>query len=235
MATDPEATSASLAAISRAGARATAELREMLQVLRPVGSPGEVPAAPPSPAVALSATASLDDLVASARDAGVHVELEYDLQDRDGGTGRLDPAVRLTVVRTVQEALTNTLRHSGPGTRVRVAVRDVPDGLLVEVVDDGKRPGDGAEGSGTDGIPAGPVITSPLPPTEIRAGNGLVGLAERAAALGGTLRHGPRPDRGYGVLLRLPLTPPSVDLTTGWTTDLAIGQAEGQIIHGGPR
>jgi signal transduction histidine kinase len=214
--TDPEATSASLAAISRAGARATTELREMLQVLRPVlGAEGDPATAPPSTALLSPTTASLDDLVASARDAGVYIEVENNLGYRDGGTGHLGPAVRLTMIRTVQEALTNILRHAGPGTRARVAVHGEPDALLVEVVDDGNRSRDGVDDPATDRVRTGPGDAPPPSPAGVTGGNGLVGLAERAAALGGTLRYGPRPDHGYGVLLRLPVDSPSADTATG--------------------
>lgn len=38
------------------------------------------------------------------------------------------------------------------------------------------------------------------------SGNGLAGMRERAAALGGTIESGPRADGGFRVVARLPLT-----------------------------
>jgi signal transduction histidine kinase len=83
----------------------------------------------------------------------------------------------------VQEALTNIVRHSGARTaRVRVGYR--PEGLLIGVDDDG------------------PATAT----QETGGGNGLVGMRERAAAFGGTVEAGPRPDGGFSVLVRLPHT-----------------------------
>ena len=94
---------------------------------------------------------------------------------------RLDlPApVDLAAYRIVQEALTNAVRHAGDA-RATVLVRYHPDHVTVEVRDDG---------AGTD---AG-------------EGNGIRGMRERAATLGGTLAAGPRPDGGCSVRASLPL------------------------------
>ncbi|WBC10845.1 sensor histidine kinase [Micromonospora sp. WMMA1947] len=96
-------------------------------------------------------------------------------------TGPFPPEVDLSAYRIVQEALTNVSRHAGARTAV---VRVVPDGdeVLVEVADDG----------------AGPTG----PP-----GNGILGMEERARALGGSLTTGPGPDGGFLVRARLPLRP----------------------------
>ena len=76
-----------------------------------------------------------------------------------------DAAVAEAVLRLVQEALTNTARHTSAGT-VRVAVRTDGDRLRVEVEDDGRL--------------HGPLLE----------GNGLAGMRERLQALGGELRLG---------------------------------------------
>ena len=88
--------------------------------------------------------------------------------------------------RVVDEALVNTARHAGP-TRARVALLKEPGWLRVRVVDDGPAPG-----------------WTPRP----GAGQGLRGLHERVAALGGSLVAGPRGDApGFAVEAVLPREP----------------------------
>ncbi|MDX6354900.1 MAG: hypothetical protein QOF98_1803, partial [Streptomyces sp.] len=90
----------------------------------------------------------------------------------------------LAAFRIVQEALTNIVRHSGSRTaRVLLAYR--PGAVEVRVDDDGPAVAGGESG-----------------------GNGLVGMRERAAALGGTVEVGPRPDGGFRVRATLPLAAP---------------------------
>ncbi|MET9394104.1 sensor histidine kinase [Streptomyces sp. NPDC006624] len=117
----------------------------------------------------------LPELVEQAAGAGLTVDVE-------GEPPRLAPGTDLAAFRIVQEALTNVVRHSGSRhARVRLA-RDA-DVLRLRVDDDG--PATGADAGGS--------------------GNGLAGMRERAAALGGTIEAGPRPDGGFRVLAVLPL------------------------------
>ncbi|MEE6257843.1 sensor histidine kinase [Plantactinospora sonchi] len=95
------------------------------------------------------------------------------------GASALPPEVDLAAYRIVQEALTNVTRHAG-ATAAVVRVRADRDELLVEVEDDG--------------------TAAPEPP-----GNGILGMGERARALGGSLTTGPRPEGGFRVRARLPL------------------------------
>jgi len=92
--------------------------------------------------------------------------------------GPLPKPVDLAAYRIVQEALTNVRRHAGARTTV-VRIRD-GEQLTIEVLDDGRG---GAAGEG----------------------NGIVGMRERATALGGTLDAGPRPTGGFAVRASLPL------------------------------
>lgn len=117
----------------------------------------------------------LPELVEQAASAGLTVEVA-------GKAPRLSPGTDLAAFRIVQEALTNVVRHSGSR---RAHVRLDRDGstLLLRVDDDG--PATGAEAGGS--------------------GNGLAGMRERAAALGGTIDAGPRPDGGFRVLAALPI------------------------------
>jgi signal transduction histidine kinase len=123
--------------------------------------------------------ARLDDLVSQAAAAGLEVRAET-----DGEVRRLPFAVDVAAFRIVQEALTNVTRHAGPATAtVRVSYGDRD--LTVQVDDDGR----GQQGSGR--APG--------------SGEGITGMRERAAALGGELQAAPRPGGGFRVLARLPL------------------------------
>lgn len=126
----------------------------------------------------------LDDLAVGLRAAGVQVTLDVDLA---GGTA-LAATVDATGFRIVQEALTNVLRHAQAGA-ARVHVRRSGDAVLIDVDDDG-----------------GPPTTAASPPAE-GAGHGLRGMRERAAAVGGVVDAGPRPDGGWSVRARLPVVP----------------------------
>jgi signal transduction histidine kinase len=86
-------------------------------------------------------------------------------------------AVELAAYRIVQEALTNVTRHA-QASSVTVKVRH-QDGVDIEVLDDGR-----------GGVPV--------------PGNGLVGMQERATAMGGTFEAGPRPSGGFRVAAHLP-------------------------------
>ncbi|UZN03585.1 sensor histidine kinase [Cellulomonas sp. S1-8] len=93
----------------------------------------------------------------------------------------LAEAHRVVVVRCVQEAATNTLRHAGAThLDVRVARSDDGAATVVEVRDDG--------GGATAWTP----------------GHGLRGMRERIEALGGTLDVDPGPGRGFGLVARVP-------------------------------
>ncbi|WP_430789426.1 sensor histidine kinase [Actinoplanes sp. G11-F43] len=94
-------------------------------------------------------------------------------------TAGLPDAVRRAAYRIVQEALTNVLRHAS-ATSVDVEIRQAGDRVVVTFGDDGR----------------GSVATV--------EGNGMRGMAERAAALGGTFEAGARPGGGFLVTAGLP-------------------------------
>ncbi|MFF3497105.1 sensor histidine kinase [Streptomyces sp. NPDC002795] len=155
-----------LGAIKGASREALRELRTTLGVLRSVDE-----AAPTGPAPGLH---RLDDLVASARLAGLDVRTET-----GGAHDELPAEVDLAAYRVIQESLTNVTRHARAATvTVRTAVE--PGRLTVEVTDDGQ----GGEGF----VP----------------GSGITGMRERARALGGELTAGPAPDGGFTVRARFP-------------------------------
>jgi signal transduction histidine kinase len=97
--------------------------------------------------------------------------------------GDLPRQVELAVVRIVQESLTNTLRHRGPG-RAWVRIAAVAKTLTVEIDDDG---------------------SAPLSAPEFQFGHGLVGMRERATACGGTLLVEPSPRGGWRIAAHLPV------------------------------
>lgn len=115
----------------------------------------------------------------------------------DVASGAADPAhvpaaVRQAAQRVTQEALTNVRRHARGATRADVTVEIAGSGLRVMISDDGR---------------TGPVAGDAL--GESGGGFGLVGLTERAAALGGSLSAGPLNPHGWRVEVGIPLAGPS--------------------------
>jgi signal transduction histidine kinase len=130
------------------------------------------------PRAPASGLAQLDSLVAGAGATGLEVRTRVE------GLARPLPAgTDLVAFRIVQESLTNVTRHAGPASAT-VLVRYGPDDLTVRVDDDGR----------------GPVAA-----TGPGNGNGIRGMRERVAALGGELTTGPRPGGGFRVQARLPI------------------------------
>ncbi|WP_075731670.1 sensor histidine kinase [Streptomyces acidiscabies] len=117
----------------------------------------------------------LPELVEQAAHAGLTVQV-------DGAPPRLSPGTDLAAFRIVQEALTNVVRHSG-SRHARVRLDKTGGALRLVVDDDG--PATGADAGGS--------------------GNGLAGMRERAAALGGTIEAGAREDGGFRVVAVLPV------------------------------
>jgi signal transduction histidine kinase len=183
----PEQARESLTTIKQASKEALVELRSILGVLRQVDEPGEAaPAADPSgtaPRSPVPGLQRLDDLVERSRAAGIDVRVELDPEI--GHLADLPRPVDLAAFRIVQESLTNVAKHSDdPAAAVRI--RAEGGGLSVEVLDDGSGRSD-------------PAVALP------GAGTGIIGMRERAAAVGGRLQAGPRPGRGFAVRAWLPL------------------------------
>jgi signal transduction histidine kinase len=125
--------------------------------------------------------ARLENLAATTTSAGLPTRIVV-----SGRSGGIAPAVDAAAYRIVQEALTNALRYAGPATASVLVTRE-RDQLVVEVLDDGC------------GLPAGPRETPP------GSGQGIVGMRERAQALGGALYAGPRREGGFRVRASLPI------------------------------
>ena len=191
---DPAAATRSLVTIGETGRAALADMRRLLGVLRPEvstdgGRAGAAPGTVVRPGADGTAVADLvpqpavgdiEQLVEQVRAAGVRVSLV-----RMGMARTLPPGTGLTVYRITQESLTNILKHAGPSPTATVLVQWAAAQLVVEVSDDGR--GAAATGDG--------------------AGQGVLGMRERAAMLGGSLTVGPRPGGGYRVRAEIPIPP----------------------------
>ena len=165
----PDKARAALRSIEQTGRDALRELRRVLSGVRPVEEAG-----PHEPAPGLD---RVEELAGPLRAGGLDVVMR-----REGNAVEIPAGVDLSAYRIVQEALTNTLRHSR-ATRVDVLLRLGAGALAVDVRDNGRPVADGSAGGG----------------------RGLVGMRERAALLGGTFEAGPIEGGGYRVHALLPV------------------------------
>ncbi|WFR70934.1 histidine kinase [Prescottella defluvii] len=161
--------------VSSTGRRALADTRQLLGALRvnenvnaDDGALGPVPD-----------LAELDVLIERVRAAGLTTTLQV-----HGTSPDVPAAVQLTVYRLVQEALTNTLKHGGPGAQASVRLQYLPGELRVDVDDDG----------------AGGAAPPP-----VGLGSGLIGMRERVHTCGGDMQSGPRQPAGWRVSAQLRL------------------------------
>jgi len=181
---DPTRTRQALELIGDTGREAMGELRRVLGVLRE--SPERDAPRSPQPGIA-----DLDSLLDRVRTAGVPVAYRT-----AGPLDELGSGLQLTVFRVVQEALTNTLKHVGPGTTAEVTVA-LEDGRLRVLVADTGSP----SRKPTTARPCGD------------SGHGLVGIRQRAALYDGAVTIGPR-DHGRGWAVEV-LLDPSAPATFG--------------------
>ncbi|HWD07518.1 MAG TPA: histidine kinase [Actinomycetota bacterium] len=186
----PEQARSALAAIKDASREALGELRSALDALRQSGDP-----APMRPSPGLD---QLDDLVVAARASGLEVSVEV-----TGAEVALPPAVDVAAYRIVQEALTNVIRHAG-ASRVGIAVGYTGSAVTLAIDDNGHgMNGHGMNGHGVNGSgPAGPSGNGLAGQGH---GSGIVGMRERAQALGGQLITGAGRAGGFSVFATLPV------------------------------
>jgi signal transduction histidine kinase len=118
----------------------------------------------------------LERLVADAASSGLSIRM-----DVCGDVRPLPPAVDLAAFRIGQEAITNVLRHSH-ATSARIGVEYQDEAVVLTVEDRGT---------------ADPGMVP-------QAGSGILGMRERAAAVGGSLIAQPRRIGGFEVIARLP-------------------------------
>ncbi len=172
VATQPDLAERAVKTISSTGREALTELRRLLGVLRSEQADEE---RTPQPG-----TKSLSELAERVRAVGLPVRLEI-----EGVIDDLPAGVGLGIYRIVQEALTNSLKHAGPGASALVRLERTADRVYLSISDDG--------------------LTGRRALVGLAGGNGLIGMRERAHVFGGTLRAGPQPGGGWRVQAVLPV------------------------------
>ncbi|GAB7050312.1 sensor histidine kinase [Catenuloplanes indicus] len=169
----PELAADTMHTVSATGRQALGEMRRLLGLLR-----SDSPAPAPQARAPQPGFADIDGLIAQVRTAGLAVTVTQ----HGTPVEAWGPGAGLTAYRLVQEALTNTLKHAGPGTNARLDLRYEPHGMELSVTDDGRAPARTSPGTG---------------------GHGLAGMAERVGSYDGTVESGPLPGGGWQVRARL--------------------------------
>jgi signal transduction histidine kinase len=164
--------------IAGASRRALAEMRSLLSVLRDENTPREL-----APQPTLS---GIPELVERSAVSGTPVTLTWTGSKSDKGVA---DSSGLAAYRIVQEALSNVIRHAG-GSSVEVRCDRGSDSISIVV--ENTRP---------------PAAIAGALPDAAAGGQGLLGMRERAASVGGTLEYGPTPSGGYRIRAQLPLAP----------------------------
>jgi signal transduction histidine kinase len=165
-----------LAAIESVSRQTLTEMRQLLRVLRdndPSLGDDDYGSLVPTPTLA-----DINRLVTGAAESGLRLDVII-----DGSLAALPAGVETAAYRTVQEAVTNAVKHAG-AHRVHALLHCADGRLTVEVTDDGR------------GCPEEPVM-----------GYGLVGMRERALLFGGTFRAENHPAGGFRVTCTFRLEP----------------------------
>jgi signal transduction histidine kinase len=180
----PDRAEAAMRGASRTGRQALTEMRRLLGVLReePATDDHDGPdGRAPQPGLAQIAA-----LVEQVRTAGLPISHTV-----VGAPPEPAPAgLQLAAYRIVQEALTNTLKHAGPGARATVSLTWDADRLAIELRDTGLTPDPSAA-----------------------EGAGLRGMRERAAVYDGIVEAGPAPGGGWRVRTELACAPAALETT----------------------
>jgi signal transduction histidine kinase len=163
---DPRAAHRLLPGIVRSGTEALGAMRRLVGTLRQ----GEN-----DDAATTDLAADVISTVERTRELGFETRLRIDLPDE------VPPELGRSVLRLVQESLTNVHKHAQGPTMIDVEIARTPAGALRVIVADDGRPGELNQG-----------------------GYGLVGMRERVDLLGGLFSAGPR-ENGWQVLAELPL------------------------------
>jgi len=181
----PEEAARALSSIEQTSRSALDEMRALLGVLRDEETGARNGAGPGTRNAALvpaPGLADLDCLVERAGQVGVQVDLSV-----RGERPRLPAGLDLAAYRVIQEAVTNVIKHAA-ADRCQVTVAYQEDTLTLEVTDNGS--GSAASSDRSD-LPV--------------AGNGIIGMQERAAMYCGEVRAAPLPGHGFRVTARFRL------------------------------
>ncbi|MEU4812490.1 histidine kinase [Nocardia fluminea] len=192
----PQQAAAALATIKTTSKEALAEVHTLLHAIRSgttvvpeypehTGVAEDSPPPPPprpAPRAPAPTLEDLDALLERTRATGLDVDTKI-----IGTPKKLPSVIDVAAARIVQESLTNVVRHA-PGATALITLRYTPESVDITV--DNTRP-------------TGTVVRSGI------GGNGIIGMRERAHALGGALTAGPRPSGGFRVAARLPARPAS--------------------------
>ena len=176
--TTPGLPAAGARRLTEIGDTARAGLTEMRRLLGVLREVAGATVPDRHPQPGLPQLAELIDAAREASGAGTRLIVS-------GPVAEFDSGVELAAYRIVQEALTNARRHA-PGAAVDVELRYEQDALRLRIRDNGPGPDQA---------------------TEPAAGHGLLGMRERALAVGGSLRTGAAPGGGFCVEALLPAKP----------------------------
>ncbi|MGY0501675.1 sensor histidine kinase [Nocardia sp. FBN12] len=206
----PEQTRSNLRNIIQTTKNALDDLRATVGLLRQAGDAGT--SAEPSPGLS-----QLPPLLESFGRAGLQVTM-----DNEGAPKPLPPGVDLTAYRIIQEALTNVRKHAGTGS-ARIRLSWSHNRLAITVTDDG---------------PDSQAAPKPLEPSAFTrsdrpSGYGLIGMRERATAVGGQLFTTNSPAGGFIVSTHLPLTPENAPTADKPAADSDAGRVS-DAENGGP-
>ncbi|MDZ7912286.1 MAG: histidine kinase [Rhodococcus sp. (in: high G+C Gram-positive bacteria)] len=164
-----------LADVRATASDALTDIRRLLVALRDP-SLGEVALVEPD-----AVDAEIEAAVDRVRAAGFEVQADFNVQGNvESGAADLDAIGRLTLLRVIQESLTNVMKHGDRKGSVSVSVRLLDGRVDVRVINS-------CEGSARS------------------AGHGLVGMRERAELVGGEMTAGTNIDGKWEVHVSIPL------------------------------
>ncbi|MGH1488326.1 MAG: sensor histidine kinase [Acidimicrobiales bacterium] len=188
--TRPDDAARLMHSVETTGRDALAEMRRMLGVLRN-DEPADG-AAGPEQLVPQPSLGDLDTIITHCTEAGTPTELTI-----SGDQRPLAPGIELAAYRTVQEALTNVVKHGGDAATAAVDLHYGVDTLHIEISDTGRGAVSSLSRSGSDfDLNHG-------------HGHGLIGMRERIEIYDGQVAAGPQPGGGYAVNASLPIKPRS--------------------------
>jgi signal transduction histidine kinase len=196
---DPAVSRAAIEAVRTCCREARVELAATVGVLRADPQSGTTAAPDRTPVPGLN---QLDAILEMGRRAGLRVEVIT-----SGEVRELPTAIDLIAYRIVQESMTNVVQHA-KASSVMVSLTYRPADVTISVIDDGRGDGRGLtnhNGTNHNGVQHNAVQHNGLQHhARVPGGYGVIGMRERATAVGGRLLAGNRPDQGFQVTAILP-------------------------------